>query len=867
MTCDDEFFAPLAFLPPWRDFALTMSISPKTASDGRVVAVLGPTNTGKTYLAIERMLGHASGMIGFPLRLLARENYEKVAAAKGKNAVALVTGEEKIIPKGARYWVCTVESMPVDRAVEFLAVDEIQLCADPDRGHIFTDRLLKARGTVETMFLGSETIQPILRRLVPKAEFVSRPRFSKLTYAGYKKLTRLPPRSAVVAFSAADVYAIAELIRNQRGGAAVVLGALSPRTRNAQVGLYQSGDVDYLVATDAVGMGLNMDVDHVAFARMIKFDGMAPRRLLPTEVAQIAGRAGRHTRDGTFGITDQVSELSSDLIERVEDHEFDNLKAVMWRNSDLRFDSVGFLLKSLEERSTIPELIRVREADDHLALQALARDEEIAAIAKGRAAVRLLWDVCGVPDFRKVLSDAHTRLLGQIYRHLARPAGRLPADWVGKQVTALDRVDGDIDALVARIAHVRTWTYIAHCPNWLAAPLEWQETTRAIEDRLSDALHERLTQRFVDRRSATLVRTLQAGKALEGGVRADGEVVVEGHPVGRLSGFRFVADAPARSEEARALLAAARRALKGELARRLAAAESAPDEAFTLTPEGVFVWEESAVGRIAAGPALLAPTVTPDPDNLLEAAQNDRLRARLERRLAAQVARDLKPLADLMNADLPTGPARGLAFQLAEAGGLLPRAALGAELATLDAAGRAALWGLGVRIGLRHVYMPALLKPAAVAMAGMLWATRCGPPLGLSLPAPLPAPGRVSFPANPAWPADYWAAVGYPLAGTRAVRADMLERFERLLLDKGGSAEPAALARLLALRAAELDGVLEGLGYVRHAAEDGAVSWRPGRPARAAVAAERRPARDRRAAAKPIAPDHPFAALAQLRKK
>jgi ATP-dependent RNA helicase SUPV3L1/SUV3 len=819
----------------------------------RVVAVLGPTNTGKTYLAIERMLGHASGMIGFPLRLLARENYEKVAAAKGKNAVALVTGEEKIIPKGARYWVCTVESMPVDRAVEFLAVDEIQLCADPDRGHLFTDRLLHARGTVETMFLGSEIIQPILRKLVPKAEFVSRPRFSKLTYAGYKKLTRLAPRSAVVAFSAADVYAIAELIRHQRGGAAVVLGALSPRTRNAQVELYQSGDVDYLVATDAVGMGLNMDVDHVAFARIIKFDGMAPRRLLPTEVAQIAGRAGRHTRDGTFGITDQVDELHPDLIERVEEHQFDSLKAVMWRNSDLRFDSVGFLLKSLEERSTVPELIRVREADDHLALQALARDEEVAALAKGRAAVRLLWDVCGVPDFRKILSDAHTRLLGQMYRFLARPAGRLPVDWVGKQVTALDRVDGDIDTLVARIAHVRTWTYIAHCPDWLAAPTEWQEKTRAIEDRLSDALHERLTQRFVDRRSATLVRTLQTGKALEGGVRADGEVVVEGHPVGRLSGFRFVADAPARSEEARALFAAARRALKSELARRLTAAEAAPDEAFAFNAEGNFVWEGAVLGRIAAGPGLLTPTVQPDPESLLEAAHNDRLKARLERRLTGQIARDLAPLLTLVEADLPAGPARGLAFQLAEAGGLLERAAVAAEIDALTGDGRTALWKLGVRLGLRHIYLPALMKPAAVAMAGMLWAAR----RGAKFPVPLPAAGRVSFIADPAWPADYWAALGYPLAGPRAVRADMLERFERLVLDK---AAPAASARLLALPVGELDGVLEGLGYVRHVGEDGAAAWRMGR------ATQRRPIKDRKPA-KPLSPDHPFAALAQLQRK
>lgn len=823
--------------------------------DRRVVAVLGPTNTGKTFLAIERMLGHRTGMIGFPLRLLARENYEKIVAAKGKAAVALVTGEEKIIPPQPRYWVCTVESMPVDHPVDFLAIDEIQLCADPERGHIFTDRLLNARGMVETMLLGSDIIQPILRQLVPKAEFISRPRFSQLTYAGYKKLTRLAPRSAVVAFSAADVYAIAELIRHQRGGAAVVLGALSPRTRNAQVELYQSGDVDYLVATDAVGMGLNMDVDHVAFARITKFDGMAPRRLLPTEVAQIAGRAGRHTRDGTFGVTDQVTELHPDLIERVEEHQFDSLKAVMWRNTDLRFDSVGFLLKSLEQRSTIPELIRVREADDHLALQALARDEEIARLAKGRAAVRLLWDVCGVPDFRKILSDAHTRLLGQMYRFLVRPAGRLPLDWVGKQVAALDRVDGDIDALVARIAHVRTWTYISHRPDWLASPGEWQEKTRAIEDRLSDALHERLTQRFVDRRSATLVRTLQTGRALQGGVRADGEVVVEGHPVGRLSGFCFVADAPARSEEARALFSAARRALKGELAKRLAQAETAADDAFSMTAEGMVVWDGAAVGRLAAGSTLLTPAVQPDPDALLEAAQTDRLRARLERWLTGRVKAALAPLLALRAADLPAGAGRGLAFQLVEAGGLLPRAELAHVIEALTGEERQALRKLGVRIGLRYVYAPGLMKPAAVEMVAMLWAAHHG----LKLPVATPSPGRVSMAADPALPAAYWSAIGYPLAGPRAVRADMLERFERQLLDQGGRTELATLARLLAVRADDLPDVLAGLGYVQESAADGTVTWRPGRPAKRPTAAAAR-------RGKPPAADHPFAVLQQLKK-
>ena len=472
----------------------------------RVVAVLGPTNTGKTYLAIERMLGHRSGMIGFPLRLLARENYDRIAAARGPGSVALITGEEMIVPPNPSYFVCTVEAMPVDRPVAFLAVDEIQLCADAERGHVFTDRLLHARGLEETMVLGAETIAPLIRRLVPRVEFVSRPRFSALSYVGPRKLTRLPPRSAVVAFSATEVYAIAELIRRQRGGTAVVLGALSPRTRNAQVALYQAGDVDYLVATDAVGMGLNMDVDHVAFAGLSKFDGNAPRRLEAHEIAQIAGRAGRHRSDGTFGTTGDIEGLDEEVIEAVENHSFPPLKMLRWRNTDLNFQSPAALLRSLEQRPPRPDLIRVREGCDHLALTTLARDPEITARATDRETVDLLWQVCRIPDFRKVLSDAHTRLLGQIYRHLSTPRGRLPVDWVADHVARLDRYDGEIDALVTRISHIRTWTYISHRPNWLACGGHWQERTRAIEDRLSDALHERLTQRFVDRRSALLVR-------------------------------------------------------------------------------------------------------------------------------------------------------------------------------------------------------------------------------------------------------------------------------------------------------------------------------------------------------------------------
>ncbi len=509
----------------------------------RVTAVLGPTNTGKTHLAIERMLGHRTGMIGFPLRLLARENYDRIVKLKGARAVALITGEERVVPAAPRYFVCTVEAMPVDLPVEFLAVDEVQLASDRERGHVFTDRILHARGLAETMLVGAETIRPIIRSLVRDAEFIVRPRFSKLSYTGVKKLTRLPRRSAVVAFSAAEVYATAELMRRQRGGCAVVLGALSPRARNAQVAMYQAGEVDYLVATDAIGMGLNMDLDHVSFARLTKFDGRGPRRLSAPEIAQIAGRAGRHMNDGSFGTTAELGPLDPELVEAIETHEFEPITTVQWRNTELDFASIAALLRALEAPPGLRELHRKRDAEDHEALAILARNEEIAARATSRNAVRLLWEVCQIPDFRKMMTDAHTRLLSQIYLHLTGPGGRLPADWVGGQIARLDRTDGDIDTLSARIAHIRTWTYVSHRQDWLVDALHWQERTRTIEDKLSDALHDRLTQRFVDKRGAHLGKRLQDAETLLGGVTPDGEVIVEGHVVGRLDGFRFAPDA------------------------------------------------------------------------------------------------------------------------------------------------------------------------------------------------------------------------------------------------------------------------------------------------------------------------------------
>src|SRR6187200_3040590 len=487
-----------------------MAFSPSTYAADRapgagVTAVLGPTNTGKTHLAIERMLGHSSGIIGLPLRLLAREVYNKVAARAGTEAVALVTGEEKIKPPHPRYWVSTVEAMPRDLDVAFLAIDEVQLGADLERGHVFTDRMLNRRGREETLVLGAQTVRPMVERLLPGAHVLTRPRLSQLSFAGEKKITRLPRRSAIVAFSVEEVYAIAELIRRQRGGAAVVLGALSPRTRNAQVDLYQSGDVEYLVATDAIGMGLNLDVDHVAFASDRKFDGYQFRKLNPAELAQIAGRAGRAQRDGTFGTTGRCPPFEDDLVRALESHSFEPIKVLQWRNTDLEFASIGALQASLAMTPTEPGLTRAPIAEDILVLEHSARDEEIRAMATNHNAVERLWEVCQVPDYRKISPATHAELAVTLYGFLMRE-GNIPTDWFARQVALADRTDGDIDTLSNRIAHVRTWTFVANRPDWLGDPDHWQGVTRAVEDKLSDALHERLAERFVDRRTSVLMR-------------------------------------------------------------------------------------------------------------------------------------------------------------------------------------------------------------------------------------------------------------------------------------------------------------------------------------------------------------------------
>ncbi|BEV45935.1 helicase-related protein [Afipia carboxidovorans] len=744
--------------------------------------MLGPTNTGKTHLAIERMLAHSSGLIGLPLRLLAREVYNKIAARAGAEQVALITGEEKIKPLNARYWVSTVEAMPRELDVSFLAVDEIQIAQDLERGHVFTDRILNRRGRDETLLLGAATMRPLIERLLPGANIVTRPRLSLLEFAGDRKITRQPRRTAIVAFSADEVYAIAELIRRQHGGAAVVLGSLSPRTRNAQVEMFQSGDVDYLVATDAIGMGLNLDVDHVAFASDYKYDGYQFRRLTPAEFAQIAGRAGRATRNGTFGTTGRCAPFESELVNALQNHLFDSVKMLQWRNTTLDFSSLAALQVSLALAPEHQALTRAPLGEDQRVLEHAARDPDVRDMATDSASVERLWETCLVPDYRKLSPAAHAELVTTLFSFLMRK-GRIPDQWFAAQVAQADRVDGGIDTLSARISQIRTWTFAANRPDWLSDPLHWQETTRAVEDKLSDALHSRLTERFVDRRTSVLMRRLRENTMLTTEIGKTGEVTVEGHVIGRLDGFMFAPDAAEAGSEAKALQATALKALAGEIDARAEKLSAAADDQFALASDGTLRWTGDAVGKLVAADEVLHPRIRIIADERLTGASRDAVQARLDLWLKTHIEKILGPMFELSKAEDVTGIARGIAFQLVEALGVLERPKIAAEMKDLDQPSRAVLRKYGVRFGAYHIFFPALLKPGARTLASLLWALKEDnvDMNALGGAQHLAASGRTSFPADKTLSNDAYRVLGYRLAGERVVRVDILERLADLI--------------------------------------------------------------------------------------
>ncbi len=807
---------------------------PPQARSKTVTAVLGPTNTGKTHLAIERMAAHPSGMIGLPLRLLAREVYNRMVERKGPETVALITGEEKIIPKTPRYWVCTVEAMPLDIVTDFVAIDEVQLASNMDRGHVFTDRILNVRGRSETLLLGAATVRPLLEKLLPGLNVVTRPRMSVLTYAGSKKVSRLPARSAIVAFSSDEVYGIAELLRRQRGGAAVVLGSLSPRTRNAQVELFQNGDVEHLVATDAIGMGLNLDVDHVAFAGARKYDGYQYRQLTAAEMGQIAGRAGRHTRDGSFGVTGRVDPLDDELVDQIESHRFDGLKVLQWRNSRLDFSSTSALRRSLDVVPREEGLARAPIGDDITALEHLLRDSVISGMANGRDAVEKLWDVCQIPDYRKIAPANHAELLNTIYTHLMRD-GAIIDDWFSRQVAFADRTDGDIDTLANRIAHIRTWTFVANRPDWLADPAHWQGVTRDIEDKLSDALHERLTQRFVDRRTSVLMRRLRENAMLEAEITSSGDVLVEGQHIGNLLGFRFAPDAAAEGPDGKTLRAAAQKALAAEIEARADRLSRSENGDFILASDGSLRWRGEVVAKLAAAEDVLKPSVILLADEQLTGPARDKVQERVALWVRSQIETLLKPLTDLQAAEGLEGLARGVAFRIVENLGILERQEASDEVRQLDQDMRASLRKLGVRFGAYNIYVPALLKPAPSQLLAQLWALKHGSldMDGLSELPQLSASGRTSIPVDPAIDKSLYKVVGFRVCGPRAVRVDILERLadiirplvswkpldaevtppEGAIAQGGGFTVTVAMTSLLGCAGDDFSQILKSLGY------------------------------------------------------
>ena len=826
-----------------------MLIPMTSRETGTVTAVLGPTNTGKTHLAVERMCAHSSGMIGFPLRLLAREVYDRVVREKGASRVALVTGEEKIVPPDARWFLCTAESMPA-KDVAFVGIDEAQLGADPERGHVFTDRLLRARGREETMILGSEALRPVIKKLVPAAEIIGRPRFSTLSYVGAKKISRLPKRSAIVAFSAEEVYAVAEMLRRLRGGAAVVMGALSPRTRNAQVAMFQAGEVDYLVATDAIGMGLNMDVAHVAFASLSKFDGRRQRRLTTPEMAQIAGRAGRHQRDGTFGAIaeDGPGAFLPEEVLAIEEHRFPRLEHLYWRDGEPDLSSIDALVATLEARPPAGMLRAAPEAIDLSVLKRMAEEGWVRDRTRAPSMVARLWAACGVPDFRKVGLDPHARFVARLFGHLSEGNGHLPHQWFADEIARLDTVAGDVEVLAGRIASVRTWAYIAQRPDWLADPVHWADRTRAIENRLSDALHTSLTQRFVDKRTTALMRQIGVeASALPVVIGAEGEVMVEDHVLGRLDGFRFTVAGDARAGDKRLLLAAADKRLVGERRRRADALIAAGDEAFVIDGTSV-QWGGHGVAVLAAGSSLARPKIALDRSlDCLDRPLREAVEGRLTAWLSATLAKHLPALVGLgaIARDRDVSAAlRAVASLLEAAGGIAPRLAHRAAIDALSTDERRGLRRVGVVIGALDLYDPRLLKPRAAGLRRILIGLRGAPPV-------LPPEGATVLPPGLATPAG-----GFRLLGRQAVRIDLIERIARAAHDARQGRTPfvpdAALSTSMGLEPATLDRLMTELGFrAVSATEPGRWVWRGRPPAKRVVVAHD--------------PDHAFAALAGLR--
>ena len=687
----------------------------------RITAVLGPTNTGKTHLAVETMLEYETGIIGFPLRLLAREIFDKCVKKVGIEKVALITGEEKIIPKSPKYYICTVESMPQDIIVDFVAVDEIQMCTDHERGHIFTDRLLNARGDKLTMFLGSHTMTQVIKSLIDKIEFVNRERYSKLTYNGYKKISRLNPKTALIAFSVDEVYAIAELVRRQKGGAAIIMGSLSPKTRNSQVELYQSGDANFLVATDAIGMGINMDIDNVSFSNLNKFDGKKTRKLNLSEISQIAGRAGRHINDGTFGITGECKQLSSDEIEKLEKHELNKIDLLYWRNSDINFNSLNNLVSSLEKKTNNEFLRKINECEDEKVLKYLIKNDKNIKDKCSKDFVKTFWECCQIPDFSKKAYGNHIEIVKKVFDFLSSKSGKVTNDYMKKQLEHLDRYDGNIDTLTNRISNVRTWSYVANKKNWSNNSDYWVERTKYIEDKLSDKLHEELTKSFIDKRISILSRNLKQDITLTTEIKNQNEVIIDGQYMGKLNGLRLNLDLKSGSlkTDIKSLKKAARQAISPELMKR--ANRIIESGTLEINDDHKIYWLDNPIAYISKGKDYLNPKLELLVDEAIDVESREKLQINLEKKLHSLISTELSDLVNLSKSKFKNNYVRALCYQLFENNGVMKREMIHQMIKNISKEDRSSLRRAGIKLGRYHIFLPKMLKPGAVNLRVKLW--------------------------------------------------------------------------------------------------------------------------------------------------
>jgi len=687
----------------------------------KITAVLGPTNTGKTHLAIDTMLSFDTGMIGFPLRLLAREVYDKIIKKISTDKVALITGEEKIIPSDAKYFLCTVESMPIDKHLDFVAVDEIQMCADHERGHIFTDRLLNMRGEKLTMLMGSNTIKTIISKLNGDIEFINRDRLSKLTYAGHKKISRINRKTAIIAFSSEEVYAIAELIRRQKGGAAIVMGSLSPKTRNAQVELYQSGDVDFLVATDAIGMGINMDLDYVFFSNLKKFDGKKLRKLNLSEIGQIAGRAGRYLNDGNFGITGDCKEITSEDVELLENHKFEEIRTLFWRNSDLNFNNPLSLIKSLEEKPQIGWLRKINECEDEKALKYFLKDKSLINLEFNKKILSLLWECCQIPDFVKKTYGNHYEVIGNVFKFLSSKKERITDQYMRLQLMKLDKLEGNVDSLSNRIANVRTWSYVSNKNNWVENQEYWIEKTKHLEDRLSDRLHEELTKTFIDKRASVLARGLKQDMEFKTEILQNNDVIIDDQFIGKINGLKLELDLKkgALETDIKSLKKAARQTIGPELEKRI---QIIIDTGLVeLSDDFKIYWNDSPIAKLSSGNDYLNPNFELIIDETIEQNQKLKLTDFINKWIQNKINTVLKSLIDLKNLKEKNSSIKALAYQLYENNGVLKREQVSEYLKTLGQNERKILRELGVKFGRYHVFLYQLIKPEAVSLRTLLW--------------------------------------------------------------------------------------------------------------------------------------------------